>query len=141
MYFLFVLTLFCSSFLSFLSSLVFWKCCCRVFFYLFFCAASAAHRSSQIKKLLKLELQLPAYTTATAMPDLSQICHLHHSSWKRQIPDPLTRDGIGILMDSSQICFHCTTMGTRVVAHFNPYLLLPVFLRFFIFKKFIANNC
>ena len=26
------------------------------------------------------ELQLPAYTTATATPDLSRICNLHHSS-------------------------------------------------------------
>ena len=26
------------------------------------------------------ELQLPAYTTATATPDLSHICDLHHSS-------------------------------------------------------------
>ena len=26
------------------------------------------------------ELQLPAYATATAMPDLSYICDLHHSS-------------------------------------------------------------
>ena len=27
------------------------------------------------------ELQLPAYPTATATPDLSQVCDLHHSSW------------------------------------------------------------
>ena len=26
------------------------------------------------------ELQLPAYTTATATPDLSPVCNLHHSS-------------------------------------------------------------
>ena len=31
------------------------------------------------------ELQLPTYTTAIAMPDLSRICDLHHSSWQRQI--------------------------------------------------------
>ena len=29
---------------------------------------------------IKLELQLPAYMTATPMPDLSHICDLHHSS-------------------------------------------------------------
>ena len=28
---------------------------------------------------VNMELQLPAYTTATATPDLSHICHLHHS--------------------------------------------------------------
>ena len=28
----------------------------------------------------KSEMQLPAFTTATATPDLSHVCHLHHSS-------------------------------------------------------------
>ena len=31
------------------------------------------------------ELQLPAYTMATAMPDPSHICNLHHSSQQHQI--------------------------------------------------------
>ena len=35
------------------------------------------------------ELQLPAYTTAIAMQNLSHICDLHHSSQQRWIPDPL----------------------------------------------------
>ena len=35
---------------------------------------------------VKLELQLPAYTTAPATPDLIHICDLYHSS--RQMPDP-----------------------------------------------------
>ena len=35
------------------------------------------------------ELQLPAYTTATATSDLSCICNLHHSSWQCQILNPL----------------------------------------------------
>ena len=34
---------------------------------------------------VELELQLPAYTRATATPDLSHICDLHHNSQKRQI--------------------------------------------------------
>ena len=34
------------------------------------------------------ELQLPAYTTATATWDLSPICDLHHSSQQRRIPQP-----------------------------------------------------
>ena len=47
------------------------------------------------------ELQLPAYTTATATPDLSHICNLHHSSQQCQIPNPLSeaRDRTHILMD------------------------------------------
>ena len=53
------------------------------------------------------ELQLPAYTTATATPDLSLICNLHHSSRHRQILNPLieARDQTCDLMDASQIRF------------------------------------
>ena len=60
------------------------------------------------------ELQLPAYTTATATWDPSRICDLHHSSQQHQIPDPLSeaRDRTHILRDTIQICFPCTTMGT-----------------------------
>ena len=35
------------------------------------------------------ELQLQTYTTATAVPDLSQICDLYHSSQQHQILNPL----------------------------------------------------
>ena len=38
---------------------------------------------------VKSELQLLAYATASAMQDPSGVCDLHHSSWQRQIPDPL----------------------------------------------------
>ena len=31
-----------------------------------------------------------AYTTATAMPDLSHACDLHHSLWQCQILNPLS---------------------------------------------------
>ena len=34
---------------------------------------------------VKLELQLPAYTIATATWDPSHVCDLHHSSWQHQI--------------------------------------------------------
>ena len=36
------------------------------------------------------ELQLPAYTTATATWDPSRSCKLHHSSWQCQILNPLS---------------------------------------------------
>ena len=51
------------------------------------------------------ELQLLAYTTATAMPDPSRVCNLHHSSWQRQILNPLSeaRDQTHIFMDTSLI--------------------------------------
>ena len=49
--------------------------------------------------------QVPAY--ATAMPDPSPVCDLHHSSQQRQILDPLSeaRDGTCILMDTSWVCY------------------------------------
>ena len=62
----------------------------------------------------ELELELLAYTTAIATQDVSHVCDLHHSSWQRQILTPLieARDGILVLMNTSQICFCCTTVGT-----------------------------
>ena len=54
------------------------------------------------------ELQLLAYTTATATPDASCICNLHQSSQEHQILDPLSeaRDRTCVLMDASQIRFY-----------------------------------
>ena len=51
------------------------------------------------------ELHLVASTTATAMPDSSHICKLHHSSWQCPILNPLTkaRDRTHILMDTSWV--------------------------------------
>ena len=51
------------------------------------------------------ELQLLAYTTATAMQDQSRICNLHHSSQQHRIPNPLskTRNGMCIPMGTSQV--------------------------------------
>ena len=59
------------------------------------------------------ELQLLAYNTATAMWDLSCICHLHHSSRQHQIPYPLSeaRDWTRTLMVAIRIRFLCTTTG------------------------------
>ena len=65
----------------------------------------------------ELELQLPAYATATAKRELSHVCDLHHSSQQCQIPNPLSevRDGTHILTDISQISFHSTTTGTSLL--------------------------
>ena len=62
---------------------------------------------------IELELQLPAYATATATKDLSRIFDLHHSSWQRWIPNPArgTREHTCILMDTSQIHFQWPTLG------------------------------
>jgi len=50
---------------------------------------------------VNLELQLPAYTTATMIPDPSHVYDLHHSSWQRRILNPLSgaRDRTCIIME------------------------------------------
>ena len=60
---------------------------------------------------VKLELQLPVCTTATATQDSSCICNLHHSSWQLWILSPLreARDRTCVLMDARQIRFHRDT--------------------------------
>ena len=54
---------------------------------------------------MSLKLELPAYTTATAMEDPSGICDLHHSLWQYHILNLLSeaRDWTRILMDTSQL--------------------------------------
>ena len=63
---------------------------------------------------VKSELQLPAYTTATAIPDLSHICDLHHILQKHWILSLLSkaRDGTRILMDTSRVCYHSAKTAT-----------------------------
>ena len=53
----------------------------------------------------ELELQLPAYTMATAMQDPSCVCDLHHSSRQHWILNPLSKvkDRTLNLMVPSQI--------------------------------------
>ena len=61
------------------------------FLFCFLCLFRAVPAAYGISRLgVKLELQPPAYTTARAVPDLSRICNLHHSSQQRQILNPLS---------------------------------------------------
>ena len=57
---------------------------------------------------------IPIYTTATATPDPSLVCDLHHSSWQGWILNPLneTRDQTCNLMVPSWIHFRCAETGT-----------------------------
>ena len=59
------------------------------------------------------------------MPDLSQVCDLHHSSRQCKILNPLSeaRNWTCVLMDPSQIRFWCTTTGT-------PYAFKTMFTFF-----------
>ena len=71
-----------------------------------FCLSRAAPMAYEGVELeLQLQLQLPAYTTATAMPDLSRVCDPHHSSRQHRILNPLSeaRDRTCVLMDTSGV--------------------------------------
>ena len=74
-------------------------------------------------------LQLPAYTTATGMPDPSYVCDLHHSSWQHRIPYALSeaRDQTLILMDATQI------------VSASPQRELPTFTYFFTFVRCLTG--
>ena len=75
-------------------------------FFFFFCLSGLQHM--ELPRLgVESELQLQAYTTATAMPDLSHVCNLHHSLQQHWILNPLreARDQTSILMDTSEVHF------------------------------------
>ena len=85
------------------------------FFFFFLCFLWPHPQLMEVSRLgIKLEVQLPAYATATAMRDPSHVCDLHHSSPQCRIPDPLSeaRDRTCVLMDTSRICFYGATTGT-----------------------------
>ena len=75
-----------------------------------------AHGGSQARG--RIGATAAAYARATAKPDPSRICDLHHSSQQRWILNPLSeaRDGTCNLMVPSQICFCCAATGTPKVA-------------------------
>ena len=83
-----------------------------------FCFLEQHLRHTEIPRLgVQSELQPLAYTTATAMQDLSCICDLHNSSRQLQILNPLSeaRDRTHDLMVPSWIHFHSTTTGTPFI--------------------------
>ena len=71
---------------------------------LYFCFFKG-HTCSIWKLGVKLELQLPAYTTAIAMRDPSHICDLHHSSRQCQILNPLSeaRDQTYVFLNTGRV--------------------------------------
>ena len=64
------------------------------------------YHGMEISRLgVKLQLHLPAYATATATPEPSLFCDLHHSSQQHRILNLLSwaRDQTCILMETSQV--------------------------------------
>ena len=85
------------------------------FFFFVFLGSNLWHM--EVPRLgVELELWLSAYATATATPDPSWVCILHHNSWQHWILKPLSeaKDWTCVLMDPSQIHFHWTTMVTPI---------------------------
>ena len=77
-----------------------------------FRVAPTAYRGPRLG--VKSELQLLAYTTATATQDPSSMCDLYHSARQHQILlNPLreARDRTPHLTAPRQIRFHCATTG------------------------------
>ena len=90
------------------------------YFILFFVFLGLHLRHVEVPRLeVELELQLPAYTTATATRDWNCVLNLHHSSWQCRILTPLSkaRDGTRVLMDTSWVCYLGATMGILCHRH------------------------
>ena len=71
------------------------------FFFFYFDVLGPHLQPIEVPRLgVESERQLLAYTVATATPDASHVCNLHHSSWQHQIHNPLseTRDQTCVFM-------------------------------------------
>ena len=89
-----------------------------IFFSFFFLRPHPWHL--EVPRLgVESELQLLAYTTVTAMQDLSLILGLHHSSQQHRILDPLSNKGIRLAF---------SWMLVRFVSTAPHWELLPLFL-------------
>ena len=114
---------------------------CTPVFIFIFCFLGLHLQHMKVPRLgVQSEIQQPAYTTATAMQDLSCLCYQHHNSWQCQILNPLseTRDQTHILMDTIWACYQWTMMGTPLnnfkkseIKHlFQPYKHYSLYYNF-----------
>ena len=66
--------------------------CITFFFFSFFIFLGPHRQHTEVPRLgVESELQLPAYTTTSATPDLSRVSDLHHSSRQHHILNPTER--------------------------------------------------
>ena len=86
------------------------------FFFFFFVLGPYLQHMGVLRLGVESGLQLLAYTTATAMQDLSHICDLQCSLLQCWILNPLreTRDWTLILTETSQVLFVCVTSHMEV---------------------------
>ena len=99
------------------------------FFCLFFKGPHLWHMKV-LRLAVESELQLEAYTTATAMWDPSLICDPHHSSQQIWIPDPLSK-----ARDQTA----CSWILVRIISN-APQQELPVFFPFFFFNLLLYKH-
>ena len=95
------------------------NCLWRLCFFLFlFRAAPTAYGGFQARG--RIRAIAAGLHQATAAPDPSHVCNLHHSLWQLGILNPLSEAGdrTCFLMDASQIHFHWATMGTPIYGVF-----------------------
>ena len=76
------------------------------FFFLSFCLfLGLLQQHMELPRLgVSLELLPPAYTRATATPDLSRVCNLHRSSRQRRILNPRSKARDRTRMVPSRMC-------------------------------------
>ena len=80
-----------------------------ILFYLFYFLSFFKGPHPWHMEVPRLGVELPAYTTAITMQDLSHcISDLYRNSQQLCILNPLSEawDQTGILMDTSQVCYH-----------------------------------
>ena len=90
----------------------------------FFVFAGPRQQHMEVPRLgVELELQLLACTTATATLDPSCICEPDHSSWQRNILNPLSeaRDRTRVLMDTSQVHWLLSHDGNSWLLYFSLF--------------------
>ena len=78
------------------------------FIYLFILLEPHLHHLEDPRLGVESDLQVLAYTTATAMPDLSHVFNLYHSSQQRRILNLLSEAGdlTRVFMDTSEVHYH-----------------------------------
>ena len=114
---------------------------------MYFCLFWPYLRHMEVFKLVvESELQLMAYTTATATRDPSHICDdLYHSSRQCWILNPLSkaRDRTCVLMDASQVHFHWAMTETLTYLYLSIFQGKPIprSLLVLLVKAFIVTPC
>ena len=105
-----------------------WKLSCFSFSFVHFRAAPIAYGGSQSRRLIGAVAAGLRQSHSNATQDPSCICN--HSSWQRQILNPLSeaRDWTHNLMVPSWIHFHCATMGTPSCSSAHVLLGSPALL-------------